>query len=166
MYVQSSKLTKVINTEEQTEKYFWLKRFGVSEVFMLQVLVIPIQTGLNNKRDFLALPLECPEMGRASGMVWTSSSMASSRMEVLFVPHSATPVSALPSGQLSSWWQDGCQPRSGLHASTFTSDEGRLGRFALAFQVGLLSFTSWVWVIGSALNQWWGQENGMCDLAS
>mgnify|MGYP006951390823 CR=1 FL=1 len=69
MYMQSSKLTNVINTEEQTEKYFWRKRFGVSGVFMLQVLIIPIQTELNNKGDFLALPPECPEMGRASGMV-------------------------------------------------------------------------------------------------
>lgn len=32
----------------------------------------------------------------------------------------------------------------GLHASTFTSDEERLGRSAPAFQVGVLSFTSQV----------------------
>lgn len=69
MYMQSSKLTNVINTEEQTEEHFWCKRFGVSGVSMLQVLVIPIQTGLNNKGDFLALPLEHPEIGWASGMV-------------------------------------------------------------------------------------------------
>lgn len=97
------------------------------------------------------------DIGWASGMVWISSSMASWRTEVLFVPYSATQYQLYPQASFPPGVEMAVSHSWGfmLPHSLWMRGDRR----------GLPWHSKWecwdslwpAWVIGSPLNQWWGQ---------
>lgn len=125
----------------------------------------PNWNGIQQAKETWPLPLEYPETGQASGMVWTSSSMASSRTKVLFVPHSVSWVSASSSDQLSSW--DGCQLHLGIHASAFTSIEGESREVYPGIPNRSTKIhPAWLEAEANSCTQFGGWEKGLCLLVS